>query len=68
MNAPSPLKWWSALKSAVFGLSLSLSPLVGGGGGLVCGSVGKVDLFSDHFDSTQSRESVDQPLTCHPSL
>ena len=36
MNAQSPHKWWSTLKSAVFGLSSSLPPLVGGGGGLVC--------------------------------
>ena len=35
MNAQSPHKWWSTLKSAVFGLSLSLPSLVGGGGGLV---------------------------------
>ena len=39
----------------------------GGGGGLVCGSVGKDDLRSDHFDDKQSRESDDLPLTCHPS-
>ena len=67
MNAQSPHKWWSTLKSAVFGLSSSLPPLVGGGGGLVCESVGKADLLSDHFDVKQSRESVDLPLTCHPS-
>ena len=42
-------------------------PLVGGGGGLVFESVGKADLLSDHFDGKQSRESVDLPLTCHPS-
>ena len=35
MNAWSLHKWWSILKSAVFGLSSSLPPLVGGGGGLV---------------------------------
>ena len=34
----------------------------------MCGSVGKTDLLSDHFESKQSRESVDLPLTCHPSL
>ena len=67
MNAQSPHKWWSTLKSAVFGLSSSLPPLVGGGGGLVCESVGKTDLLSDHFDGKQSRQSVDLPLTCHPS-
>ena len=33
----------------------------------MCESVGKSDLFSNHFDSKQSREAVDLPLTCHPS-
>ena len=33
----------------------------------MCESVGKADLQSDHFDSKQSREAVDLPLTCHPS-
>ena len=33
----------------------------------VVDSVGKADLLSDHFDSKQSREAVDLPLTCHPS-
>ena len=67
MNAQYPHKWWSTLKSAVLGLSSSLPSLVGGSGGLVCESVGKADLLSDHFDDKQSRESVDLPLTCHPS-
>ena len=34
---------------------------------LVVESVGNADLLSDHFDSKQSREAVDLPLTCHPS-
>ena len=33
----------------------------------MCESVGKADLLSDHFDGKHSRESVDLPLTCHPS-
>ena len=33
----------------------------------MCESVGKADLLSDHFDGKQSRESVDLPITCHPS-
>ena len=32
----------------------------------MCESIGKADLLSDHFDSKQSREAVDLPLTCHP--
>ena len=33
----------------------------------MCESVGKADLPSDHFDSKQSREAVEMPLSCHPS-
>ena len=44
-----------------------MPPLVREGGGLVCESVGKADLLSDHFDCKQSREAADLPLTCHPS-
>ena len=55
------------LKSAVFGLSSSLPPLVGGGGGVVCEWVGKADLLTDHFDGKQCRESVNLPLNCQPS-
>ena len=44
-----------------------MPPLISEGGGLVCESVGKADLLSDHFDSKQSREAVDLPLTCHAS-
>ena len=47
MNSRYLHKWWSTLKSAVFGSSSSLPPLVSEGGGLVCESVGKaVDLTS----------------------
>ena len=67
MNVQSTHKWWSILKSAVFGTSSSLPQFVSEGGGLVCESVGKADLLSDHFDGKQSREAVDLKLTCHPS-
>ena len=67
MNVQSPHKWWSTLKSAVFGSSSLLPPLIREGAGLVCELVGKPDLLSDHFDSKQSGETVDLPLTCHPS-
>ena len=63
----APHKWCSTLKSAVFGSSSSLAPLVSEGGRLVRECVGKVDLLSDQFDGKQSREAVDLPLTCHPS-
>ena len=57
MTVHSPNKWWSTLMSAVLGSSSSLPPLVSEGGGLVCESVGKADLLSDHFDTKQSREA-----------
>ena len=44
-----------------------MPPLISEGGGLLCESIGKADLLSDHFDSKQSREDVDLPVTCHPS-
>ena len=56
MNAQSPHKWPSTLKSALFDLSLSLPQLVGGGGGLLCDSVGKADLLSDYFNGKQFME------------
>ena len=45
MNVQSLRKWRSYLKSAVFGSSSSLPPLVSEGGGLVCESAGKEDLL-----------------------
>ena len=33
----------------------------------MCESVGKADLPSNHFDSKQSRDAVDLPLTYHSS-
>ena len=68
MNVQSPHKWWSTLKSVVFGLSSSLPPPVSDGGGLVCESVGKADLLSDHFDSKQLREAVVIHLLFLPPL
>ena len=68
MNVYSPHKWWSTLESAVFGSSLLFPPLVSESDGLVFESVGKADLLSYQLDSKQSREVVDLPLTCHPSV
>ena len=69
MNAQCPHKWWSTLKLAVFVSSsdLSLPPLIGDCGDLVCELVGKADTLLVHFDGKQSRDRVDLPSTCHPS-
>ena len=33
----------------------------------MCESVARADPLADHFDSKQSRESVNLQVTCHPS-
>ena len=67
MSCQSPSKCSSTLNTAVFCSSSSLHSFVGGSDGLVCESVGKDALLLGNFDSKQSRESVDLPLTCHPT-
>ena len=70
MNAQCPRKWWSTLKSAVFGSSSdsTLPPLIGRGGCLVSESVGKAEMLSVHFDGKQSRDPVDLPSTVDLSV
>ena len=60
-NSQSPHKWRSAVSCS----NSSLPPLVDGGYGLVCESVCKAYLLSDHLDSKEFKKSVDLPLTCH---
>ena len=54
MIVQSPHKWWSTLKSTVFGSSSLLPPLISEGGGLVCESVGKADRLSDILTASSS--------------
>ena len=69
MNAQCPHKWWSTLKSAVFGSGSdsSLPPFIWASGGLVCESVWKADKLLANFYGKQSRDPVDLPSTRHPS-
>ena len=63
MNVQSPHKWWSTLKSAVFGSS---GLLISEGGELVCESVGKADLLSDHLTaSSPGRLLIYRSLVIH---
>ena len=50
VNAESLYKWWSTLKSAVFGSITSVPPFDGWGGGLVGESVSKAGAV-DNLDS-----------------
>ena len=72
MNALSPHKWWSTIKSAVFGLSSSLPPLVGGGGGLVCESLAlicsRIILMASSPGSLLIFHSLDHPSPCLTSF
>ena len=52
----------------MFGLSLSLPPLVGGGGVLVWELVGKDDLLSDHLTTSSPWSLLICASLCHRSL
>ena len=54
------------MKTAVFGASSSLQPLVHRGGKLVWSADVKASLFSAHFDANQCRY-FQQPYSCDPS-
>ena len=61
-----PSKWWSNLKSAVFGPDSCIPPLIDSDGTLLCDSQAKADALSRFFDSKQCRQRVNIPLSCHP--
>ena len=58
MNGQFAHKWWSTVSLLCVRLDFVPAPscwLAGGGGGvLVCESVGKANLLSDQFDNKQS--------------
>ena len=71
MNAQSPHKWWSTQKSAVFGFSSSLRPLVDMGGRLVYESVGKANLPQIILTASSPENLLicrSLQVTCHSSL
>ena len=62
MNAQCPRKWWSTLKSAVFGSSLdsSLPHLIWGVVAWSLVSLRKAEMLSSDFEGKQSKDHVDQ--------
>ena len=64
-SATSAHRWWKVLKESVLGVECSLPPLIGPGGGLVSLPREKAELFSEHFDSKQSRRTLELPATCN---
>ena len=64
-KAPNPRKWWSTEKTAVFGASSSLPPLVDRGGKLVLPA--DVKTSSAHFNAEKCRDSFQQLHSYDPS-
>ena len=58
--------WWRTLKGHVFGAESGIPPLSSPGGALVSDQAGKAEQLSTWFDSKQSRDIIELPLTCHP--
>ncbi|MEM8780580.1 MAG: reverse transcriptase family protein, partial [Cyanobacteria bacterium P01_G01_bin.49] len=65
-NTRQPHKWWSTLKSSLFGMDSSLPPLRGTDGDLEFDPRRKAQILSSAFVSKQSNWSPCLPATCHP--
>ena len=65
-NATQSHKWWSTLKTALFGVDSSLPPLRGNHGDLIFEPKAKAELLSECFLSKQSDWEPNLPDTCHP--
>ena len=57
---------WRSLKTLVFGAESDVLPLCSHGGAVVSDPASKAELLSAWFDSKQSRDIVEWPLTGHP--
>lgn len=70
LSATDPHKWWSTLKSVVFGSSPTLPPLLSENGQLITSPKEKADLLMKHFDSKLSREQLifNEELAVIPTL
>ena len=59
-------KWWSTLKTALFGVDVVVPPILRPDGSLVHYPKEKAALFADVFDSKQSNDSLTMPQSCFP--
>ena len=60
------LKWWSTLKTVVFGVHVALPLLLRPDGSLTHCPKEKAVLFADVLDSKQSNNSLTMPQLCFP--
>ena len=65
-NAPNPRKWWSIVKTSVFGASSSLPLLVDRRGKLVWPADERASSFSANFDAKLCQDRFQQPHFCDP--
>ena len=65
-NATQSHKWWSTLKSALFGVDDGIPPLFKSDGTLTHCPKEKSTLFANVFDEKQSSDEVVIPQSCHP--
>ena len=66
LGATQPHKWWSTLKSALFGVDDGMPPLLKPDGSLTHCPKEKGTLFANVFDGKQSDEVLTLPQSCHP--
>ena len=59
-------KWWSTLKTALFGVGVAVPPLLRPDGFLTHCPKEKAALFADVFDRKQSNDSLTMPQSCFP--
>jgi len=65
-QASQPHKWWSTLKTSLFGLESSIPPLMKPDGSVTYSPFEKATLLADCFISKQSLEDIELPPSCHP--
>ena len=66
LGTSQPNKWWSTLKSALFGIDTTVPALLKPDGSLTHDPKEKATLFADVFDGKQSNEKLTIPQTCFP--
>ena len=59
-------KWWSTLKTALFGVDVAVPPLFRPNGSLTHCPKEKAALFADVFDGKQRNNSLSMPQSCFP--
>ena len=66
LGATQSNKWWSTLKSALFGVDMTIPALLKPDGSLTHDPKEKATLFADVFDRKQSDDRLTMPQTCFP--